>query len=96
MNKQLKVLIVDDVAANLFALEKTLDEMACTVIKAQSGNQALGETLDHDFALAILDVQMPIMDGFELAKLLRGAEKTKNLPIIFLTAAQSATAYEFQ
>jgi two-component system cell cycle sensor histidine kinase/response regulator CckA len=80
------ILIVDDRPANLLALEKTLLPLGVAVQQATCGNDALAATLNHDFALAILDVQMPEMDGFELAGLLRGDERTRSLPIIFLTA----------
>lgn len=81
-----KILIVDDRGENLFALEKTLSETRAEIIQATSGNDALARSLEHDFALAILDVRMPGMDGYELAELLRGESKTRHLPIIFLTA----------
>lgn len=86
MMSNAKILIVDDRPQNLLALEKTLAETATELVRATSGEQALAATLEHDFALAILDVQMPGMDGIELAELLRGDSKTRHLPIIFLTA----------
>ena len=87
MTERQKILIVDDREENLFALEKILRETGVDVVKAVSGNEALAATLRNDFALAILDVQMPGMNGFELADHLRGDEKTRSMPIIFLTAA---------
>lgn len=81
-----KILIVDDRPPNLLALEKTLAETVTDLVRATSGEQALAATLEHEFALAILDVKMPGMDGIELAELLRGDSKTRHLPIIFLTA----------
>jgi len=84
-----KILIVDDKSANLLALEKVLKEVNAEIIKATNGNDALIATLNNDFALAILDVQMPDMDGFELAELIHSAEKTEYLPIIFLSAVFS-------
>ena len=81
-----KILIVDDREENLFTLEKILRETGANVIKAMNGNEALAATLHHNFALAILDVHMPGMSGFELADHLRNDELTKTLPIIFLTA----------
>ncbi|MFP4317058.1 MAG: response regulator, partial [Desulfovibrionales bacterium] len=80
------ILIVDDKAENLYALEKVLLPLEAEIVKAQDGNEALKATLKHDFALAILDVHMPGMDGYELAMLLRGQEESKSLPVIFLTA----------
>lgn len=85
MTKQ-KILIVDDKPANLFVLEQNLKDIDAEIISATSGNAALALTLHNDFALAILDVQMPIMDGFELAEMMRGAGKTADIPIIFMSA----------
>jgi len=82
-----KILIVDDKKANLVALRQVLRQVEAVVIEAESGNEALAATLDHDFAVAILDVQMPGMTGYELAAYLRGDLKTRLIPIIFLTAA---------
>lgn len=86
MTERQKILIVDDKEENLFTLEKTLRDTGAVVVKAPNGSEALAATLHNDFALAILDVHMPGMSGFELADHLRGDEKTKSLPIIFLTA----------
>ena len=86
MPKKQKILIVDDREENLFTLEKILRETGAETIKATSGNEALTATLHHEFALAILDVYMPGMSGFELADHFRSDEKTRSLPIIFLTA----------
>ena len=74
-----KILIVDDRSENLIALRKVLTEVDVEVIAAHSGNEALTATLNHRFALAILDVMMPEMDGYELAGLLRGDESTHRL-----------------
>ena len=85
-----KILIVDDKPANLVVLRKQLKCLKnVEIIEAGGGNEALTLTLNHDFALAILDVQMPEMDGYELAKLLREEEKTADIPIIFLSAVFS-------
>lgn len=96
MNTSPEVLIVDDQDANLFVLRKTLKELDCTVIAANNGNEALATTLEHNFALALLDVQMPGMNGIELAEILRDDEKSKEIPIIFLTAASFAQALIFK
>jgi len=82
----IKFLIVDDTPENLVALEALLRRDGLEVLKAGSGAQALELLLAHDVALALLDVQMPEMDGFELAELMRGSERTKHVPIIFVTA----------
>lgn len=82
----IKFLIVDDTPENLVALEALLRRPGLEILKARSGSEALELLLVHDVALAILDVQMPTMDGFELAELMRGTERTKHVPIIFVTA----------
>lgn len=79
-------LLVDDREANLVALEALLRGDGLRLHKAHSGTEALELLLQHDIALALLDVQMPDMDGFELAELMRGTERTRHVPIIFLTA----------
>lgn len=84
-----KVLAVDDKPQNLFALEQILQKLDVEICKATSGGDALGLALEHKFALAILDVQMPEMDGYELAELLRGNEATATMPIIFVSAIYS-------
>ncbi len=80
------ILIVDDLATNLLVLEHCLSVLDVNIIKASSGNEALALTLEHDFALILLDVQMPDMDGYETAQLIRSKEAKKYIPIIFLTA----------
>jgi len=86
MSDAQKILVVDDKPENLHALQTTLKDTNAEIVKAQCGNDALIAALNHDFALAILDVQMPEMDGYELAEHLRSEEQTKHIPIIFLTA----------
>jgi signal transduction histidine kinase len=86
MDKKPKILIVDDKPENLVALEVVLKGLDIQLYKAMSGNDALRETLYHDFALALLDIQMPEMDGYELASILREEEKTAHLPFIFISA----------
>lgn len=93
---QIKVLVVDDRPGNLFAMKRILEVLPVKTITAGSGNDALRETLHHDFAVVLLDVQMPEMDGFETAALIRDNEKTKNLPIIFVTAISKEERYVFK
>ena len=81
-----RLLLVDDLAENLLALEALLRDGDVEVLCARSGREALELLLRHDFALAIVDVQMPEMDGYELAELMRGAERSKHVPILFVTA----------
>ncbi|HMI91036.1 MAG TPA: response regulator, partial [Polyangiales bacterium] len=82
----IKFLLVDDVPENLVALAALMRRDGLELLHARSGAEALELLLVHDVALALLDVQMPEMDGFELAELMRGAERTKHVPIIFVTA----------
>ena len=91
-----KILIVDDKKENLFTLEKILADTKAEIIRASNGNDALKASLNHDFALAILDVHMPEMDGYELAELLRGEKKTRHMPIIFLSAVYSDDYHVFR
>ncbi|MBQ5946657.1 hybrid sensor histidine kinase/response regulator [Massilia sp. ST3] len=91
-----KILIVDDLPENLQALEALLRTEPCEVYQAASGDQALALLLEHEFALAILDVQMPGMDGFELATLMRGTERTRHIPIMFVSAAGRELNYAFK
>ena len=86
MNTKPKILIVDDKPENLVALRTVLKDLDIELVEATSGNDALKATLRHDFALALLDIQMPEMDGYELAKILREEEKTAHLPFIFISA----------
>lgn len=86
MNKKPKILIVDDKPENLRALKVVLRDLDLEIVEALSGNDALKATLRNDFALALLDIQMPEMDGYELASYLREEEKTANMPFIFISA----------
>jgi PAS domain S-box-containing protein len=91
-----KILLVDDGEKNLLALEALLRGDGVDLFKARSGAEALELMLVHDFALALLDVQMPGMDGFELAQLMRGTERTRRIPIIFLTAVATDERRRFR
>ena len=82
-----KILVVDDTPANLVAMRRLLARCGAQLFEATSGNQALALCLDHNFALILLDVNMPDMDGFEVAALLSETEQMKDTPIIFVTAA---------
>jgi len=81
------VLLVDDVPANLVALEALLADMDCETVRASSGNEALRQLLKREFAVMLIDVQMPEMDGYEVAHYARANPTTRELPIIFVTAA---------
>lgn len=91
-----KILLVDDQLANLFALEKILSTLDVGTVKASSGNEALELTLSHEFALVLLDVQMPGMDGYEVARFLRSEERTGHIPIIFITAIDRSEQFELK
>ena len=91
-----KILIVDDRPENLFVLESLLDEPDVELVTASSGNEALAKILDNDFALVLLDVQMPGMDGYEVAELMRGNRHTRHIPIIFVTAKHKEQASIFK
>ncbi len=89
------ILLVDDLNDNLVALEALVRGEGREVFCASSGDEALSMLLEHEFAVAILDVQMPGMNGFELAQLMRGTERTRRIPIVFVTAAGQDSAYSF-
>ncbi|WP_172278083.1 ATP-binding protein [Chryseobacterium sp. LAM-KRS1] len=83
------ILIVDDNQNNIYSLKKLLESKDFQVDTANSGEEALGKALKNDYALIILDVQMPGMDGFEVAEIFAGYSKTKEIPIIFLSAVNT-------
>jgi len=91
-----KLLIVDDLPENLRALDALIRGEDRAVYQAASGEDALALMLEHDFALAILDVQMPGMDGFELAEVMRSTSRTRNIPIVFVSAAGRELNYAFK
>ena len=91
-----KLLIVDDLPENLLALDALIRQDDRLVFQASRGEDALDLLLEHDFALAILDVQMPGMNGFELAEMMRSTEKTRHIPIVFVSAAGKELNYAFK
>ena len=90
------ILLVDDRPENLLTLESLLESPDLDLVRADSGEEALAKTLDHEFALVLLDVQMPGMDGYETAELMRGNKRTKHIPIIFVTAARKEQDHIFK
>ncbi len=92
----INILAVDDKPQNLLVLEKYLMEPGINIIKAGSGNQALGLVLENTFALILMDVQMPDMDGFETAELIRQNADTSEVPIIFVTAISKEEQHVFK
>ncbi|GII28321.1 response regulator [Planotetraspora mira] len=96
MPDRAKVLLVDDREENLIALEAILSSLDVVPIRARSGEEALKALLATEFALILLDVRMPGMDGFETAAHIKRRERTRNIPIIFLTVVDSAPDYAFR
>jgi len=91
-----KLLLVDDQPANLVSLEAILDDDDRVLIKANSGSEGLKILLKEDISLVLLDVQMPGMDGFEMAELMRQRKDTQAIPIIFVTAISKEKQYVFR
>lgn len=96
MEKKYDILIVDDRPENLLTLEGILESPQLNIIKAHSGNEALGLLLEYNVALVLMDVQMPGMDGFETAEIMRSSERTKHIPIIFVTAISKQRKHIFK
>lgn len=90
------ILIVDDRKENLLTLESLLDSPELELVCAESGNEALAKILDYEFALILMDVRMPGMDGYETAELMRGSTRSKSIPIIFVTAARMDREHMFK
>jgi CheY-like chemotaxis protein len=80
------VLVVDDSSSNLLAIEAALGDVGGEIVQAQSGDEALRLLLDRDFAVVLLDVQMPSLSGLETARLIRERKRSRHTPIIFITA----------
>ncbi len=93
---RVNILLVDDQPNNLLALESILGDMGESLITASSGTQALRHLLHHDFAVILLDVQMPDLDGFETASLIRQRDRSRDTPIIFLTALSRSESNVFR
>ena len=91
-----RILVVDDDSRNLLAMRETLAELGATVILARSGEEALKRVLDQDFAAILMDVHMPGMDGYETAELIRNRQKSRHIPILFLTAINKDEMHIFR
>ncbi|HVQ45468.1 MAG TPA: response regulator [Gemmatimonadales bacterium] len=87
---RVNILLVDDQPANLVALEAMLEDLGQNLVRAESGREALKRLLNDDFAVILLDVKMPEMDGFETAELIRQRDRSRHTPILFLTAADTS------
>jgi PAS domain S-box-containing protein len=94
--EQVDILLVDDRAENLLALEAILEPLGQRLVRAQSGEDALRWLLEREFAAILLDVQMPGLNGFETARMIKARERTRNVPIIFLTAISKDEDYVFK
>ena len=96
MSDGVNILLVDDRPENLLALEAILEPLEQTLVRATSGEEALKHLLTRDFAVILLDVQMPGMNGFDAARLIKARERSRHIPIIFLTAISKEEAYVFE
>ncbi|MEV0667561.1 two-component system response regulator [Actinomadura luteofluorescens] len=96
MDDKAKILLVDDREENLIALEAILSSLDQDLVRARSGEDALKALLTEEYAVILLDVVMPGMDGFETARDIKRRKKTRDLPIIFLTAVNSDPDYAFR
>ena len=96
MTERARILLVDDREQNLLALEAVLSSLDQTLVKASSGEEALRALLKDDYALILLDAQMPGMDGFETASRIKARMRTKNVPIIFLTAVDTDQQHAYR
>ena len=96
MTDPVNILLVDDHEENLLALEAILVDPSFNLVRASSGRAALKEVLRRDFALILLDVAMPDLDGYETAELIRGRERSRQTPIIFLTANNRSDSHVFR
>jgi diguanylate cyclase (GGDEF)-like protein len=92
---KINILLVDDRKENLLALAAILEAPDVNIITAESGNAALGRMLEYDFAVVILDVMMPEMNGFEVAELMQKNKKTMNTPIVFVTASRTSKQWDY-
>ena len=96
MDNRVNILLVDDRPENLLALEAILESLGQTLVRATSGPEALKRVLETEFAVILLDVQMPGMNGFEVAEIIKSRERSRTIPIIFLSAISKEDAYVFK
>ncbi|HLX78353.1 MAG TPA: response regulator, partial [Acidimicrobiales bacterium] len=94
--KATSILVVDDREENIIALEAVLEPLRCRLVTASSGREALRLLLEEQFAVILLDVQMPGMDGFETASYIRDHHRTRTIPIIFVSAVSTGTEHVFR
>ena len=91
-----RILLVDDRPENLLALEAILEPLGQELVRVESGEEALRRLLHDEYAVILLDVQMPGMDGFQTAELIKKLERTRHIPIVFLTAISKDAEHVFQ
>ncbi|HSO02028.1 MAG TPA: response regulator, partial [Gaiellaceae bacterium] len=96
MSRRARLLLVDDRPENLLALEAILEPLGQELVRAESGEEALRRLLVDEYAAILLDVQMPGMDGFQTAELIKGRERTRHVPILFLTAISKDAEHVFR
>ncbi|MBA3433774.1 MAG: response regulator, partial [Actinobacteria bacterium] len=96
MTERAKLLLVDDRPENLLALEALLEPLGQELVRAESGEEALRHLLRDEFAAILLDVQMPGLDGFETAELIKRRERSRHIPILFLTAISKDAEHVFR
>src|SRR3954452_1002947 len=96
LNEAVNLLLVDDRPENLLALEAILEPLGQSLVRANSGSEALRHVLAQEFAVILLDVQMPGMNGFEVAEIIKSRERSRTIPIIFLSAINKEEAYVFK
>jgi len=96
VENNINILIVDDRKENLLVMKSILEPLKVNIITANSGNEGLGHLFDKEFAVVLIDVQMPDMDGFEMAEIMRSNERTRHIPIIFVTAISKEQEYVFK
>ena len=95
-DERVSILLVDDRPENLLALEAILEPLGQELIRANSGPEALKKVLEVDLSVILLDVQMPGMNGFEVAEIIKSRERSRTIPIIFLSAISKEDAYVFK
>ncbi len=96
MADQPTILIVDDNPAKMTSIEAVLTDLPCRVVLAKSGTEALHQCLEHNFAMILLDVQMPVIDGFETAVLIRQRNRSEHTPIVFITSTSHSDLEMFK
>ncbi len=95
-NRDPKILVVDDDSENLWAMEVAMENLDIQVVTAETGQEAFSLMMRHDFAFVMLDVDMPEMDGYETAAMMKDIDRTRHLPVIFMTDGNKQKKYAFE